>query len=210
MRPVLKLENCTITHLTPDAEVRAVARRLGFSDLDPQLEILVPIRRDIRLLDERLMTYDESTIEERLADHDQRIFLEHRPYNVGHLLIEDGDEYCYILYTHVVRHRLPYCHIHYSSNKRIYGVHERAIRASLLRNHDARFVVVDRRKMAGIEFQRSFKFWPVEPALYKSPDVRPDQIDNLYSDVVFLKLSTLPDLSHELTRRARRWSRFGA
>jgi hypothetical protein len=55
-----------------------------------------------------------------------------------------------------------------------------------------------------VKFHCSFDFWAPAHALYKSEEVKPEQIDNLYSDVVFLKLSVLPDMSHELAQLARR------
>jgi hypothetical protein len=56
----------------------------------------------------------------------------------------------------------------------------------------------------GREIPFSFDFWAPANAVYKSADVAPSQIDNLYSDVVFLKLTVLPDISHELIQAANR------
>jgi hypothetical protein len=201
MRPVLKLDDYTITHLSPDDAVRAVARRLGFTDLSSQLKILLPISKDKRALDDGLLTYDDHTFEGELAEHDRKILVDHRPCDVGHLWI-DSDDGCYVLYTYVVRHRLPYCHIHYVGNKAVFAKHEETVRASLLRNHRARFVALDCRLVPPEStLRRSFSFWAPTDGLYKSSAVRPDQIDNLYSDVVFLKLTVLPDISHQIRQR---------
>ncbi len=154
--------------------------------------------------DESALTYDDQVIEERLALYDKKILSDHRPYGCGHLLVSDGREHCYLLYTHVVRHRLPYCHIHYVSNRDLFARKERVIRSSLLRNHKARFVALDSRLVQGRKFRFSFDFWAPAHAVYKSVDIKPEQIDNLYSDVVFLKLTVLPDMTHELGQLARR------
>ena len=79
------------------------------------------------------------------------------------------------------------------------------IRSSLLRNHKVRFVAVDARLVPDMKLRCSFNFWAPAHALYKSSDVMPEQIDNLYSDVVFLKLTVLPDISHEMGQLARRF-----
>ena len=205
LRPVLRLDGYTITHFTPCDTVRAVTRQLGFKALNSQLKILLPFGAgNKRGSHESSVTYDEQAIEASLGEHDRKIMLDHRPYGVGHLLIRDGDESCYLLYTHVVRHRLPYCHIHYISDKTVFSKNERMIRASLLRTHAARFVAVDARLVQDIRFPLSFNFWAPAHALYKSSDVTPDQIDNLYSDVVFLKLTVLPNMSHEIGQISRR------
>ena len=210
LRPVLKLDGYTITHFTPCDTVRAVTKRLGFKVLSTQLRILPPsgLLPGNILSDQYTMTYDEQVIEEKLANQDKKILQDHRPYGCGHLLVHDGRDYCYLLYTVVVRHRLPYCHIHYISNKNIFERNERSIRSSLLKQHRASFVAVDARLVPDVKFRRSFKFWAPAHALYKSSDVNPEQIDNLYSDVVFLKLTVLPDISHELGQVARRYWPF--
>ncbi len=207
LRPVLQLNDYTITHLTPDDNVRAVTRRMGFSDLNSQLRILLPLSgvRGAGTAEASVLVDDPHAIDERLSDDDRKILLDHRPSGCGHLLINDGKRYCYLVYTHVVRHRLPYCHIHYMSDRTIFASKEPLVRAWLLGNHAARFVVVDDRLVQGMKLRRSFPFWAPAHALYKSSKVRPEQIDNLYSDVVLLKLTVLPDISHELGLLARRF-----
>ena len=206
LRPIVRLNEYTITHFTPCDRIRAVTRRLGFKDLNSQLRILLPqpirSRRSGALSTE--LEFDPDRISPHLNAVDQRILLDHLPYRTGNVLLASGGQYCYILYTHVVRHRLPYCHVHCISNKGLYQKNETAIRAALLKRHSARFIAVDERLTSDINFRNSFKFWAPAHALYKSDNVNPDQIDNLYSDVVFLSLTGLPDMSHELGQRLRR------
>ena len=203
LRPILKLKEYTITHFTPCDRVRAVTKKLGFSDLRTQLKILLPFGGK-RKTDDTEFIDDEAQIVETISEPDQKILADHRPYKVGNLLVRHGDEDCYLLYTHVVRHRLPYCHIHYISNKQVFEKAEREIRYWLLKKHNTRFVTVDVRLVRDMKFAYSFNFWAPGHGLYKSSDVQPDQIDNLYSDVVFLKLTCLPHMTHEFGQMARR------
>jgi hypothetical protein len=78
------------------------------------------------------------------------------------------------------------------------------IRGSLLRKHKARFIAVDTRLVQDLRFRFSINSWAPGYALYQSADIKPEQIDNLYSDVVFLKLTVLPDVNHHLDQLARR------
>jgi hypothetical protein len=78
------------------------------------------------------------------------------------------------------------------------------IRSSLLRRHRVKFLALDDRLVQDMTFPASFKFWAPAHGLYKSSDVTPDQIDNLYSDIVFLRLTALPDMSHEVRQIAQR------
>lgn len=205
LRPILRLHEYTITHFTPCDRVRAVTKRLGFKDLNSQLRILLPQPFTRRRVSARAacLEFDESRIASQLNVIDHQILLDHLPYRPGNILVNSGSRYCYILYTHVVRHRLPYCHIHYISDKELFVENETAIRAALLRRHHSRFVAVDDRLTSDMKFRNSFRFWAPAHALYKSDTVVPEQIDNLYSDVVFLRLTGLPDMSYELGRRVR-------
>jgi hypothetical protein len=119
-------------------------------------------------------------------------------------VVQAGSSSCYCLYTHVVRHRLPYCHVHCFSDREVFAASEPAIRHALLQRNRARFVALDKQLVPHLRFRRSFRFWAPAHGLFRSTEVRPDQIDHLYSDVVFLKLTTLPDISHELKRRILR------
>ncbi len=201
LRPILKLDDCTITHFTPCDKVRAISKRLGFQDLNSQLRILLPNRLLWDSPDPRAqtITYDIPEILQRVSPTDARILNDHEPYGCGHLWVGTEQDGCYVLYTHVVRHRLPYCHIHYISNREVFRDHESSIRSSLLKRHQVRFLAIDTRLVEADDFPMSFKFWAPAHALYKSTRVSPQQVDNLYSDVVFLKLSVLPDISHELS-----------
>jgi len=118
LRPVLKLDGYTITHFTPCETVSAITKRRGFKELNKQLRILLPfgVFQSKRLSEEAALAYDVQVIEERLEEHDKKILRDHQPYGCGHFLVNDGDDYCYLLYTRVERHWMPYCHIHYISN----------------------------------------------------------------------------------------------
>ena len=207
LRPILKFDDYTITHFTPCDTIRAVTKRLGFKELSSQLKILLPfcISKQKQRSNDSLLTYDVLEIEERVAEQEKKILQHHKPYGCGHLLISEGNESCYLLYTHVIRHRMPYCHIQYISNKSVFERNEGSIRSSLLNNHKAKFVAIDTRLVANMKFPCSFDFWAPANALFKSSNVQADQIDNLYSDVVFLKLTTLPDMSHQIKTFANRF-----
>jgi hypothetical protein len=175
--------------------------------LNSQLTILPPLGPfpTWHQTDEFEVTFDMQIIEQRLSNCENTLFADHRPYGIGHLLVSGANEHCYVIYTHVKRHRLPYCHIHYVGNKELFASKERAIRTSLLKRHKAMFVAIDARLVQDIKIPLSFNFWAPSHALCKTADVLPEQIDNLYSDVVFLKLTTLPDISHELRQLSRRY-----
>lgn len=209
LRPLLALKDHTITHFTPCDTIRALTKRLGFVDLDLQMKVLLPlgmIGRNAALPDNIQIAFDDTIGQSVLAEHDQKIFNDHQPYRTGSLFIQDGDDNCYIHYTCVERYWARYCHIHYVGNKKLYDQHEQAIRTSLMKKHRVRFVIIDSRLTKCMNFRRSFDFWAPANAVYKpAGDITPDQVDNLYSDVVMLRLAIMPHISHEIKETAKRW-----
>ena len=201
LRPVLKLKDYSITHFTPCDIIRAVTQKMGFEQLSSQLTILLPKKSKTRRSNET--TFDETEILSKLDAPHARILLDHRPYRCGHYLLRSGKRQCYILYSHVIRHRLPYCHIHYVSDQTVFLEHQLQIRQELLQRHKARFNAVDRRLFPTVKFPRSFQFWSPSNAMFKSAGLAEDQIDNLYSDVTMLRLTTLPSIGHELKQVGR-------
>ena len=92
LRPILKLNEYTITHFTPCDTVRAVTKRLGFEALSSQLRILLPNERRSTASNGTELIDDENEIESILDQQDRRILLDHRPYRVGNLLVRSGNE----------------------------------------------------------------------------------------------------------------------
>ncbi|HAY80571.1 MAG TPA: hypothetical protein DCY79_12260 [Planctomycetaceae bacterium] len=208
LRPVLQLRDYTVTHFTPCDRIRAVTKRIGFEELDLQLKILLPVRLSSRGGKDCEIWDDPERIRRQLPEDQERILQDHLPYRCGHLLVSEGGEQCYLLYAYVVRHRLAYCHIHYVSNRELFLRHERTVRAALHRRHRAWFTAVDQRLFPDVKFHASVRSWTPSHALFKSSEVTPEHIDHLYSDVTFLRLTVLPDMSYELSQMARRlWSR---
>lgn len=207
LKPLLAMKDYTITHFTPCDRIRALTKRLGFVDLDLQMKLLLPLGpfRSALQADNAVLRFDGDIDSALLSEHDRRIYRDHLPYRVGNLTVSDGDGSLYVLYTCVERYRVRYCHVHYFSHKHLYARHEHAIRNRLMRRHGVRFVVVDSRLVKDLHFQRGFDFWAPAHAVYRpSGDVPPEHVDNLYSDVVMLRLANLPSVKHELKEIVRR------
>ncbi len=208
LRPLLSLTDYTITHFTPCDRIRALTKRLGFVDLNLQTKVLLPLQvfGRVRTMGNAQFIFDDSIDRTMLAEHDLQVFRDHQPYRVGNLVVRDGDQYCYLLYTYVERYRVRYCHVHYISNKEIFVRHEHAIRTRLMRKHGVRFVILDLRSVQNMKFARSFNFWAPAHAVYRpAGNISQDQVDNLYSDVVMLGLAILPHVRHEIEEFGRRW-----
>ena len=66
--------------------------------------------------------------------------------------------------------------------------------------------VRDARLVQDLSFIHAVNFWAPAHAVYRpAGSVSPEKVDNLYSDVVMLRLTILPHLSHEIKESVRRW-----
>ncbi|MDG2014504.1 MAG: hypothetical protein P8J33_13430 [Pirellulaceae bacterium] len=200
LRPLLGMSQYTITHFTPCDRIRGLTQRLGFTPLDQQLRVLLPLRNFNRIdSDFDTFTFDEDIDAQQLPANDQKILRDHHPYRSGNLVVNNGRDHLYVLYTHVVRFRVNYCHIHYVSDPALFRQLEPIVRRELMRRHRVRFVILDARMFRDVSFKRSFDFWSPAKAVYKPcGELPPEQVDNLYSDATMLRLSLLPHISFEL------------
>ncbi|MEM7294957.1 MAG: GNAT family N-acetyltransferase [Pseudomonadota bacterium] len=204
LRPIVQLKGYNITHFTPCDRVRAVTEKLGFKQLNSQLRILLPLGKPKTEPVACTINDDVESFIDHLDPSDRKIALDHKPYRSGHLLVNNSNAQCYVLYTEVIRHRLPYIHIHYASDYNVFVKYEPQIRTHLLQDSKAKFVAIDERRVGNHKFPRSFRFWAPAHAMFKSNGVDASQVDHLYSDVVFLSLTTLPHMSHELKQMGRK------
>jgi hypothetical protein len=69
----------------------------------------------------------------------------------------------------------------------------------------SRCVVVDSRLLAGVQVPCSLRV-AAKPKIFRSPSLRPEQIDGLYSEQAYFKFSTLPNLKSLLNSATGRSS----
>jgi hypothetical protein len=188
------MKDYTITDLTPAKNVYKIQNNLGFKDLDAEGRLLLPFGR--RLFQPKYsatyLTHDLAAIENKLEGQDLKIFNDHRPYPCFHFLLSGKDRYCYIIYTKLRRKRIPYSHLHYISDPDLFALAYRDIRKSLLCHAKAYFLLIDSRLVKNKKLPVSICLPYRAPKQYMSSTLKPEQIDNLYSELVMLNLRTHP------------------
>ena len=205
MKPVLNLNDYTVTDFTPTGRVCTISKKLGFKELDSTLRIFFPkyLSNNISRSNEFQIITDEETIKAALKNEHLRIFCDHQSYGCAHMLVRskaNQNDYCYIVYTSVSRYIRPYCYIHYLSNTNLFERAYKLICSRLSRLNNCSFTVIDNRLLSNKRFPLSFKFPFQNRQLFLSSSVQAKNIDTLYSEVVFLKLCTFPDLSKMIGR----------
>jgi hypothetical protein len=193
LQPVLKLKNNTITDLTPSSAVCRLLQRLGFKELDSRLKILIPFKTFKRGREANVsFTQDKELIENTLKGEELKVFQDHLPYKCGHLLTYAGSGHCYVIYTKVKSAQLPYCHIQYISDLTLFSKTSMTIRSEIAKEGKTAFVFVDSRLVKGVKLPFSCVLPFRWPRFYKSSGLKPEQIDNLYSENILLNLSNIP------------------
>jgi len=199
--PLLAMKDYTITDLTPSKNVYKIQNKLGFKDLETKGRLLLPFGR--RLFQPKYspinLTHDLAAIEQKLEGQNQKIFNDHKHYRCYHFLLTGEDRYCYIIYTKLRRKRIQHVHLHYISDLDLFALAYRDIRKSILSHAKARFLLIDSRFVKNRKLPVSICLPYRAPKQYISSTLKPEQIDNLYSELVMLNLRTQPRLKY-LTR----------
>jgi hypothetical protein len=206
MRPVLALKDHTLTDFTATSRANRISKRLGFLSLCRTARILPPLsgRRsnDDLTLEQVTGTREQQALLE--AAGDWQSFVDHRHLDCGHLLIRSPNAYCYLVYSRVTRHRLPYCLVHSLSNPQLFAEHHRPIRAHLLSATRGRYVAFNSSFLEGINIPLSFTVRSNEQ-LYRPAQVAVGQMDQLYSEMLLLNNSILPSLLGRACTALKPW-----
>ena len=183
--PVSRLRHHTLTDMSPAPKVIGVLQRLGFQELDSQLKLLLPLSLFNRAIVKQNIDCitDSSAIANYLAGSELNLFQDHLGYSdCQHLLIKYQQDYCYILFTKVPNPRFPYCYIHHISNQTLFAQFQRLIRAKIGQMTSNPWIIVDSRLINFLNLPFSYSLPLSFPKLYKSSSLKPEQIDNLYSE----------------------------
>jgi hypothetical protein len=205
LKPALDLKDHTLTDLTPSNTVVQIAKRVGFVDLDRTAVALPPLfwRPSSGRAAIAEMTGSPEQYGAALAAADLQIYRDHQDVDCGHLLLRVSEGYCYVVYSRIEARLRRHCYVHYISDTRLFSEHHATIRSHLLRTTNTRFIVVDRRMLAGVEVPFTFRIRGSRK-LFRSQHVEACDVDSLYSEMVYLKHSTLISLVPRFLRMATR------
>ena len=209
MMPVIRLKDTTLTDLSPGDGVVRVSRRLGFQVLETEARVLLPRPRwtrssqlEAQQAGVEMLIGDRDAISRVLSPSDLQTFSDHNPYpNCHQLLCKDETDYCYVVYTEDRNATLSYAQIHHISHPGLFKRYHWAIRQQIMQRSKLPLVVVDARLTAGATFPLSYRIPLSAPRLYRSEQLAPAQIDNLYSELALLSFDTADALTLELREK---------
>jgi hypothetical protein len=189
LRQALRPRHLTMTNFSPTVRVSLILRQLGFQPLEHSGYFislgygLAQTQPRVRILTAR------PAIEPLLDERCGRFFRDHAYPHCRHLHVSSSDGDCYVLYTTRRKRRLlPYAHVHFISNRRVFSQATASIVRHLAKTHgslgllvEGRFVEPPRRE--GL-FVRRVKL----ERLYRTSSLEPGDVDHLYSELPVLGL----------------------
>ncbi|WP_203329054.1 AMP-binding protein [Candidatus Laterigemmans baculatus] len=95
---------------------------------------------------------------------------------------------------------LPFCHVLYLSNVRVFAHSHRIVRSEMLRRTSTRFAAIARRLLQGIRIPQSFPLPVQARRLIRSQRLEAHSLDFLYSEVSYLNLCPFPNLRDQAKR----------
>jgi hypothetical protein len=186
IRAILSQPGYHFTDLSPSGNVVELNRRLGFHSLDTStaLQIGWPALPKSRV---RIIT-DEVEIERRLSGRDLQIFRDHRDSPAArHLLVASGQDVCYVIGRRDRRKGLPvFVSVLYVSNAELFRRASRHIARHFLIHVRALATLLETR-VTGDPPAGSISLRRPRHKMFKSPHLRPAEIDYLYSELTQIK-----------------------
>jgi len=183
LRALLAQKGYHFTDLSPSGNVIALNSRLKFAHLGvttalvPNLPWPLGSRR-VRVIAE------PREIERALRGHDLEIYRDHaRTGAARHVVAVEGDRSCYVIFRRDRRKNRPlFASILYVSDKELFGRVAKYVFRYLLLHHGIPITLAELR-VVGARPRLSIMLRSPRPKMYRSANLRPDQIDYLYSEL---------------------------
>ncbi|MGL6344789.1 MAG: hypothetical protein ACRC80_37265, partial [Waterburya sp.] len=201
------MKDYTITDLSASDNAIAIAKRLGFQELDTRMVILPNVLGGINHHPQLKIITEKSLIQSHLEPSEQRLLADHNYQpRCHHLLVKMGEEHCYLIFTLVKNAKFPYSYIQYLGNPKLFARFSLPIRQAIAKINQTFWVLVDQRMLKGVKPTLSFDL-PIEVCkLYTSSKIKPEEIDNLYSELVILDFNPIPGFTwREMTNYLKKY-----
>jgi hypothetical protein len=186
--PVLKIKDCTLTSHTMSSDTYFIFKKLGFSDLEDTLVIIPPLPTLQKLTEKCKVTINKQIIPSILNKTDLKIYNDHSSLDVNFILAQTKQDYSLIIASRPIKKNLPFAHLHYISNLKIFLECLHKIRLKVCIKLKASALLVDKRYLNGIKIPQSWEYLLPHPRLYKSDHLTKKDITTLYSEMILLNL----------------------
>jgi hypothetical protein len=185
LKALLAQDGYNFTDLSPSGNVPALNAKLGFRSLDTSTA-LVPNLPWPTLVRRTRISADPDVIESTLTGTQLELYHDHaQAAAVRHLVLIRGSESCYVMFRRARwRKDLPlFAVILHVSNPELFRRAIRPLTRHLLIHHGVLATFAELR-IVGTRPRASFMLPSPRPKMYRSANLEPSQIDDLYSEMV--------------------------
>jgi hypothetical protein len=171
------------TDLSPSGNVVPLNTRLKFFHLDVASALVPNLPWPFWSPRVRIIS-EPKEIEQILSGRDLDIYHDHaRTAAARHVVIVKDGEPCYVIFRRVRRKNLPlFASILYVSDRALFDRVTKYVFRHLLLRHGIPFTLAELR-VVGARPKPSIMLKSSRPKMYRSANLRPDQIDYLYSEL---------------------------
>lgn len=186
LRALLGQQGYHFTDLSPSGNTVPINERLKFIHLDTATA-LMPNLPWPSLPGRYKVSSEPATIEGVLSGRELQIYRDHRFGQAAHhVVMFRGDEQCYVIFRRDRRKNLPvFASVLYVSNPPLFRKMAGVFGRHLLFRHRVPVTLMEVRVVGG-QPAGSYLLRSSRPKMFKSDSLQPDQIDNLYSELVCL------------------------
>lgn len=169
--------------LSPSGSVIPLNIRLGFSHLDVATALVPNLPSPLWSWRVRVIS-EPKEIERTLRGRDLEIYRDHaRATAARHIVVVEDDVTCYVIFRRVRRKNLPlFASILYVGNRELFRTVAKHVFQHLLLRHGILATLAELR-VVGDRPKPSIMLKSPRPKMYRSANLRPDQIDYLYSEL---------------------------
>jgi hypothetical protein len=184
LKALLAQDGFTFTDLSPSGGVPELNARLGFSFLDTTTW-LVPNLPWPSIPRRTSVSSDPATIAATLSGAELAVYEDHAAAGAArHVVLRRGDEWCYVVFRKDRRKGLAlFASILHVSDPERFHRFERPLARHLLLRHGAVATLVEQR-LVSYRPQGALVVRSPRRKMYRSPRLKPAQIDYLYSELV--------------------------
>ena len=185
MAAALSVPCDTMTALTPMRVHLPFYEQMGLQPLESGLRILLPVPT-APLTSGFRATRDPQRIAGLLDGEELTAFEQHRAQMCQHLLIYGKSARCYIAFTRTSGRRVSFSHVHHIGHLDLFLAALNLVKFELYRANATLFTMIEERFLRGHILPFSRPAGLKAPRLFRSARLRPEQIDNLHSEMVVL------------------------
>ncbi len=184
------LEGRTLTCFTARPEIAPLYRRFGFEELETKWLVVLPPpapTRPFGWLRGRITT-NAAIVSTGLRGVQRELCIHHRALGCGQMLITHRGAQCHVIYTRTKGRRRHFSRIHHISTPEIFAACLDHIRWRLTLEQRTVALAIDARLWQGPRPAFSRETALAQRAFFRTKTLRPEQIDNLYTELVLLPL----------------------